>query len=518
MQHNRMHFGVILNRCIWTIWGVFLGYIFAGMLFLKKVIDMPATNETKGNNIVYFLVTFLSFFLMYVLVRRIWREKSEKKLRFKILGCTLLLYVVQLLIIKSIWFETGWDVTCVYYDAIHRAEEGTLLGAHDYFTMHPNNVFLTFIFALVDKVLYVTGIKRYYICLCCLGALQMNLSCLLVFYIVKKIANSMKAASVAWSVSAFFVALSPWMCVPYTDVYAILYPVAIWALYLSIPQNRWINAVRWMGIGLLTMIGYYIKPTASIMTMAVCIALVLQVIQCYASWKKNALRLLAILGGCLLGVGISQYGTHYMGLIPDEDRAFPMAHYFMLGQNDRTYGAFDGGDWNYVTSLNTKEEKIQKSMEEAFNRIQARGIAGNIRFYSIKNMVNYDNGAFSWGYEGDFYKDISSGTSGLSAVLKSILYSDGQYYGIYATIRQGIWLILIFGCLGVLWDKNRQYLLVPCMAIIGLTIFLLLFEARARYLFLYTPVYVILGCLGIRNIYNGLWEKLNEMLKHSDCA
>lgn len=520
-MHNKKSIADILKNCVWIIWGVFFVYTFGCMLFLKKIIEMPSTNATNGHNIIYFLIAFVISFIMFILLKGIWKTKTqmtERKFWICMLVCTVLLYVIQLIVIKCIWFETGWDVTCVYYDAVHRAEDGVLLGSHGYFTKHPNNLFITFIFAVVDKILCIIGIHRYYLVLCCLGAFLINIAGVLAIYIAKKLSQSYRTAVVIWGIYAFFIALSPWMCVPYTDVYAIFFPIAIYALYLAEPKKKWMNILRWIFIGFLTVVGYYIKPTASIITMAIAIDLILKILDNKQEWKRPVFSGIIIASGCLLGLGFYKFGSNYMGFVPDEDEAFPVAHYLMLGQNDRTYGSFAGEDWTFITSYDTKEEKVKYSLEGAKERFTARGIKGNIRFFSIKNMVNYDNATFSWAYEGEFFKDISSGTTGLCKVLKSIYYPDGEHYKTYATICQGIWLIIILGCIGILWDKNKRQMLVPCMAIIGLTIFLLIFESRGRYLFLYTPVYVTIGCLGMKNIYSKIWEKINGMFKHSDCA
>ena len=39
------------------------------------------------------------------------------------------------------------------------------------------------------------------------------------------------------------------------------------------------------------------------------------------------------------------------------------------------------------------------------------------------------------------------------------------------------------------------------LSVIGLAMFELLFEARARYLFVFSPVLVILACLGLHALY-----------------
>ena len=46
-------------------------------------------------------------------------------------------------------------------------------------------------------------------------------------------------------------------------------------------------------------------------------------------------------------------------------------------------------------------------------------------------------------------------------------------------------------------DAQVGLLLVMMLSVIGLTAFELIFEARARYLFTYAPVYILLGIGGL---------------------
>ena len=42
------------------------------------------------------------------------------------------------------------------------------------------------------------------------------------------------------------------------------------------------------------------------------------------------------------------------------------------------------------------------------------------------------------------------------------------------------------------------------LAIIGLTLFVLLFEARARYLYTYAPIYILLGAVGWKQMVSAV--------------
>lgn len=501
-----------LQHFILWVFGIFMIFTMASMLFIKKLIACPPMNRTRGNDILYFVIAVVLSFALFMLLKNVWKAKqyNTKKLYIFMLAASIVMYGVQLIILKCIWFETGWDVTCVYYDAVHRAEEGILLGSHEYFTVHPNNLMITFVFAVVCKMLHLVGISRYYLVLCCLGALLINVAGYLVFQIVFRLTDSIRTAVIAWLVYMVFIGLGPWMCVPYTDVYAIVFPIAIFYLYLCRPKKKVLEVCKWLLIGFLTVFGYFIKPTVSIMTIAIVILIILKTIT-EKEKKRYILSIGLIVAGCLCGVLFNAYAKHYMGFIEDEDMALPIAHYLMLGENDETYGVFDGGDRNLTLSFPTKEEKVANGLKVAKERFTARGVLGNLRFFTIKNMVNYDNGTFSWAYEGEFFKDVSAREDTLSVFLRDIYYPEGKYHKIYSAFCQGIWMLILLGCIGLLIEKDWKKYLVPMLAVLGLTLFLLIFESRARYLYLYTPVYVVLGSIGLKNIYVSLSKKMDTL-------
>ena len=57
--------------------------------------------------------------------------------------------------------------------------------------------------------------------------------------------------------------------------------------------------------------------------------------------------------------------------------------------------------------------------------------------------------------------------------------------------------------LGIVFIKKNQLdkrIVVLMMSLVGLTIFEMLFEARARYLYIYAPIFITLSIIGLKNI------------------
>ncbi len=88
----------------------------------------------------------------------------------------------------------------------------------------------------------------------------------------------------------------------------------------------------------------------------------------------------------------------------------------------------------------------------------------------------------------------------LSPLFRNLFYQDGAFYPWLMTAQQVVWAGLLAGCaLLALGRENRSGVLrSAAWGVLGLTVFEMIFEARARYLYSYAGVYVLLGCLGWR--------------------
>ena len=56
------------------------------------------------------------------------------------------------------------------------------------------------------------------------------------------------------------------------------------------------------------------------------------------------------------------------------------------------------------------------------------------------------------------------------------------------------------------------------LALIGITLFETIFEARARYLFIYAPVYLTVGMMGLRACAERIKEKRKLVCEFADDA
>lgn len=143
------------------------------------------------------------------------------------------------------------------------------------------------------------------------------------------------------------------------------------------------------------------------------------------------------------------------------------------------------------------------------------GFAGYLRQISRKLLTVYCDGTFAWGMEGGFYVQVVDNVNTcMTPFLKSIYYSDGSRHEVFKLTEQFVWitiLILAFAS-GLIkqTEENRTELSILMLTIVGLNVFEMLFEVRARYLFLYTPIYCILATLGCENMYSIIQTHINR--------
>lgn len=452
------------------------------------------------------VLVMLSALLLWI------KERKRCTPQWMVLLPWLALLPVQLVLCFYAYFITGWDVRGIVETAYALAggEADMHIG---YLSQYPNNISLVLVFAVLIRVLRLLlgnpGLDR---CIYVLIAFQCVLSTctgLLLRRAAEKALGSRQLSWCAALIYAGFIGLSPWLMIPYSDSVALIFPTAILALY------AWRNDARlgkwvWPGIGVLSGVGYMIKPQVPITAIAIAIV---ETARCVlerkpAAWLRRTGLMAAILA-LLAGPGMQ-------GMIkaaPIEirpGRSMNMLHYVMMGLNQETNGSYLYDD---VVLTYHAEDKHAQQMPVIRARLADMGAQGLAEHLKKKTLTNYADGTFAWSCEGEFYlKWIEDKDAHISPFLKSIVYTGGSRYPIYQTAAQCVWLALLAGC--VLFALRQMIgradgtdeAAVMMLCIIGITLFQTVFEARARYLYIYAPFFVLLGA-------GGIWQTVQTVLE-----
>lgn len=443
--------------------------------------------------------------------------KRDKTFRRVVLIGTITLIVLQLFIIAGARFIAGWDVWF-----ITNIGDTTQM---EYFSRYPNQLFLYGVFTGIAHFLQVLGISNYYLGLICLSSLSVAACVPMTAYIAKRMAGHAVGYGV-FVLSAVMCGLSPWIMVPYSDTFGMFFTVFILWCYVCLDkqvqnQDEQTSALagvhvdvrvnvraccRWFLMGLAAVIGYAIKPTVIFIFVAI---VVIELIQGLASLsscssqasqgsrdlRKTATAIVACAFGIVLAFALTSIVKNSTYDV-NENAAFSATHFLMMGANPVSGGVWSVSDVELSDAANTPEERSRANLAEFKNRVMAMDLPQANMFLLKKLLTNFADGTFAWEIEGDFYTQII-GTN--EAVL--------NFYGIssdasldnntFAPLSQVLWLFVLVGCiLIVLGRRPLKAETVIAFTLLMLSAFLMLFEARARYLFLYLPFFIILGTMG----------------------
>ena len=187
--------------------------------------------------------------------------------------------------------------------------------------------------------------------------------------------------------------------------------------------------------------------------------------------------------------------------------------------NKDTNGGYSQADFDYSTSFSSAEEQHAAELKEIGKRLKDFGVGGYLQHFVKKSARNYFDGCFGWGGLGEtFYTEIfpERGTV-LCSLIRSLYYDNTEdtLYRYQALFRQILWyMVLVLVPFSVFTkrplDKKRQ---VAVLSVLGLMLYLQIFEAHARYLYTFVPIFVFLATEGIDNLREYLNQKSERRVK-----
>ena len=428
---------------------------------------------------------------------------------------TLCLLAAEIYISYNIYFSGSWDPDVVSGFVIAHLQ-GDESWPQFYFSRYPNNLLLFFLETACLKLNRAFGVfSQDYAMMSAiiLDCITISCACFLV-YKVLILHVKRKYAFGGFLVTVVLCGLSPWMSVCYSDSLGILFPVLTYYLYTKPARNtrrKWASQVAAV---MVCCVGYLIKPQCAIMLIAIVVT------ECFNFCKERKLHqlarpflLVALTCVCLsVTSSVLTKQCESIGMKLNPETKFGMTHFFMMGLNESRGGMYAPQDVEFSGSFATSKERTAANIEESIRRLRDMGFLGYMRHLSRKLLTTYHDGTFAWGVEGGFYTKIMDDVNTrMAPFLKSVFYSDGSRHEILKTIEQIAWIgVLIFTfAAGFIrqTEENQADLNILTLSIVGLTLFQMLFEVRARYLFLYVPVYCILATLGFENLWTGIQRK-----------
>lgn len=427
---------------------------------------------------------------------KIFRGSTSKKAIVGRIIIAFLLFVVQVLLFIKVLTPIGWDA----FEITNSAECGLYNG--DYFVRHTNNLFMQIMLSDWLRVLKPIGFISSLRKLELLNLFFVDASIWMSVMTAKKI-YGMKAADRVFICSVLLIGFHPTLSTIYSDTLAMPFPIGVLFCVVSAMNTtkKWKQRIYLFLAGILGIIGYYIKPTVLIIYIAMGILISIRLKKEFLNKQMILLAIFALAGAVIAMSTVSlrihpvkmELEEQYPDIVP-----LGILHYIGLGLGSLEDDPSGYGGWNEPEVLWTQQhinhpDYTKEAIGHICDRIASYGLIGYPCHLLNKLIWAGSDGTFFYGLEGDFHVEEQSPQYTLRGWLQNGFYIETSFYqNWFSSWMQGVWMMIcVMGTFSVFQKSENIFSSISKLSILGLFMFLLLFENRSRYLFLYLPVLLI---------------------------
>lgn len=439
-------------------------------------------------------------------------DAVPKSFRVAILACVLAVAsTIQILLGHAIQFIPEWDAGTVFKNAAGLATGTQATLDEDYFSMYPNNVMLALLLRSYLALMHSWNVADLYLSAIVLNSIVLTLSLLLTFLVARRIAGSGMAVFILVPAFAYIV-LSPWIAIPYSDTLGMVFPILILYLFLL---SRTVKAPAarlglWAAMGISATVGFNIKPTiVFVLGAAVVVAFLTSNVKRFGL-KQLLLTVVSaaiafgmfFVGGVVITALESNSGALSFDITHD-DRAFPATHFLKMGATGG--GGFNQDDVIVSRSITSPQARFQNGLDVYFERVAAMGPWNYSNFLFTKGKAIIGDGAFSvWG-EGMSAGPVSfEAADSLSVKVREYFYFESANFTFVKGFWQSGWFVILALVAIPAFVRGRNLFgsagSVMRLSLLALVAFLLLFEGRSRYLYMYMPFFILLASMTVTTI------------------
>lgn len=469
------------------------------------------------------LVSMVYLLFLYQTSQHIDQVPEEKTHQFyrtsSIILTLAMLFVPFFFMVKVPFSVHNWDFFVLFentsflkgqpFDHLPATENQLL-----YFLRYPNNQF----FAILQNTLFAktTSVLAKIIWMTGLSSVLTTISAMAGSLTMKKLASEKLA--LLYNLAAFaFMPFYMYGAQFYTDTASIPFTICgLLFLVYGLQAKTIKKEILWYVLACLIMFfGYNIKPTVTFPLIALFGFFVLN-----KKWKKIALLLPIAL--------LTFYGTHqYVKSVVSSDPAFtqaannrynlPLMHWVTMSFAPGNYsGGFDPAVLAYSEQFPSKAEKQAADIRLFQENLKKQGFFGIVSQLGRKISYTWLNGDLR-----DYFYTYQH--------MNPILYHyfdwmNEQSIGSHAGNILNRWgqSLLWFPLVFFMWYeiylslfKNwKTYWFILALSMIGLTGFLLIWEANSRYLYNFAPIMIILAVKGLMDYSNMRRQKKGIGLKN----
>ncbi len=415
------------------------------------------------------------------------------------LAAAAFMLLIQLIILFGSGYRLARDAE--YLDIIARnfvekrdLNDGLSLYHSYYLDRYSNNWGIFLIEAFIYKCVYIVTGRLPSVTLPLVNIAVIQISFYLFCKLSRLVFTSERNKMLAPLVMAVHPVIYAYCCVFYTDTLSM--PFVICAAYLTLKAVK-SSGVRFAahisGAALCIGVGYSIKGSVAVVLVASVIYML------FKGGIKKALALFAVSLIAFAAVNASVKSVMYAsGTVSEESverYGFPMTHWIMMGLKDR--GGYDEEMFRYTYGIESKEARNEAAKEKIRETIADYGVTGMAKHAAIKLFYTWRGG--------QYLSTIQFSNADDTAVTK--LFSGGLAVVIPNYVLQcALILYVMLSFISSAINRRTDGTFLLRLSVFGLSVFLMIWETRSRYLINMLPFMYII-----------MIEGVSELIKLIDC-
>ena len=412
-------------------------------------------------------------------------------------GAAIFYFIVQLAMGAALRHVPFTDAEQCFTAAQLLADTGTYGNVHrywEYFTRYPHNLGLVYLMAGVFRLFGWIGWTDRYMQTVLIGSLLFVPGLLAAARVVRRIGG----ARAEMRMLLLFAACLPFLYATselYTDAFSLSFPAMILYCAMRVREaDSRRGCALWAALfALSSFIGFHLRPTSIIATIACVIWFVLSA-KPLRTLGALALLLCVFTAG---GTAIDAANAHHLTKEAIDRYAFPVMHYIAMGlpvQVDEGYGQYGDGGWLiYSTSFDDPQERDAALMTQIIDRVYYLRYPNRLlHMMSRKNLSTFGDGTFG------LSTLIEADEKTPDNPLKQVIFSQGALRRAYYHLCTGLFiaqmLLAVSACAQAIKRKNAAG--APLfIALLGIFLFLCIWETQPRYFFQYQPLLLCAAAL-----------------------
>ena len=467
-----------LYRCFQALWGVLLAAV-------AVLVTVFHNNPTLEINPVYMVGLAAVWLVILYAVTKLWQRPWQPPP----LAAPLILAVYTAFCLVLCWTlrvgaNDSWDYPIVARQAQELVLQGTPPG--DYFALYPNNAALLWLYAGLFTVAHALGAQQLMNVLTMFGCLCIAAGQWFTY----------QSACLLWGKKRGLLALCFALTCPallfygaicYTDTVTLpLVSAALWAWLRGRQSSK---PARWQALALaLTAAAAVLKISAAILA----VAFVLDFLLYKTPGKKAMLRGFAAslaLFAVLLAAGSKAAKAalpHYDGV------PIPYTHWVMMGLNGD--GGYNDDDYKLTLAYPTYDERVDFTLRTIGQRLCSMGVGGTLQHLGRKLCYICSDGLCY------VQQKLNHGGVNPQNIFTAFIIPGAKHvrwpYTLADAWQLALWILCAVGALNAARRRDADFA-VGRMAVFGLLLFLLLWEARSRYIVNFLPLILLCGADGL---------------------